>query len=59
MLEEKLDSLLEMRVDNIITTEIIDNRDGSYDIYFYGQYLETTTSLDYYSPTIKIKKGDV
>lgn len=40
-------------------TEIIDNGDGSYDIYFYGQYLETTTSLDYYSSTIKIKKGNL
>ena len=43
--------------DFILTEEnayAILNEDGTYDIYLYGEYLETVTSLKYYDSSLPI-----
>lgn len=37
-------------------TLIIDNEDGTYDVYMYNKYIETTDSLEYYPANITIER---
>ena len=47
--------------DFILTEEnayAILNEDGTYDIYLYGEYLETVTSLKYYDSSLPVYMRD-
>lgn len=40
--------------DILLVIWLIGNEDGTYDIYLYGEYLETVTSLKYYDSSLPI-----
>ena len=35
-------------------TYFVKNKDNTYDVYFYGEYIDTASSLDYYPDDCKI-----
>lgn len=48
---EEVDELMTISEE---TAFFIDNQNGTYDFYINNEYIETTDSLEYYSPDIKI-----